>query len=62
VLAFDWIEALAGVDAEAAISLGDVAYERRTGKAPLPFGMVLEGPLDGLDFPTPEVGTGEGEQ
>jgi hypothetical protein len=30
------------MDAEAAQSLGDVAYERRTGKVALPFGSVLD--------------------
>lgn len=45
------IEALTDMDAEAAQALLDTAYERRTGRAPLPFGSVLDINPDELDEP-----------
>jgi hypothetical protein len=51
VLMVAGIEALTGMDAEAAKALLDTAYSRRTGKESLPFGTVLDVNPDELDEP-----------
>lgn len=51
VFGFAFIEALSGMDAEAAEGLARAAYERRTGKVALTFGTVLDVNPDELPEP-----------
>jgi hypothetical protein len=59
VFGIAYIEALGGMDGEAAESLARAAYERRTGKVALPFGTVLDVNPD--ELPEPPMGMWEQE-